>query len=279
MNGLLCNAKVYVALPRIALHAQELAPHSELVVPPEKSRYLLSVMRMKIGDRLTVTDGRGKAYEAVIASIKERAVRVILGREIPVASESPVPLVLCQGVLKGQKMDMVIQKTTELGVSEIVPLVTDFCVVRETRKTDRWRKIAEEAAEQCGRASVPRVHEPCELVRFLRGVMPARGGTCPGLLFRERGGLPLAVALERVAGRIDARRQDAREVMILVGPEGGFSDDETRDAEGRGFIPSTLGGRTLRAETAAIVSVALVEYLLREGLSACNPSSGPQDLL
>ncbi|MGE5239513.1 MAG: 16S rRNA (uracil(1498)-N(3))-methyltransferase [Chloroflexota bacterium] len=268
-----------MSLPRIVVPSQGLVPHSEVVVPPDKSRYLLSVLRMRIGDRLTVTDGCGKAYESVIVSVKERTVRVSLGHEIPAVRESPAPLVLCQGVLKGRKMDMVIQKTTELGVSEIVPLITTFCVVRETRKADRWRKIAEEAAEQSGRTSVPRVHEPCELARFLQSVTPARDSTGSGLLFKERGGLPLAVALEHVAGGGDAGGQDARQVTLLVGPEGGFSEDEARDAEGRGFIPSTLGGRTLRAETAAIVAVAIVAYLLQERLSACNPSSDSPDLL
>jgi 16S rRNA (uracil1498-N3)-methyltransferase len=226
---------------------QEIEKKERIKLPQEKSRYLVSVLRCKKGDPLSVIDGKGKAYEASISAISKKEVFIDIDREASPDAESDINLVLCQGILKGEKMDMVIQKTTELGIKEIVPLLTERCLVKETRKTKRWRKIAEEAAEQCGRPVIPEVREPVELRSWLMA-----HDSLDGFIFWEEGGEPLkAVSV----------KTDDSPIHILIGPEGGFTADEVGMAEEHGLIRTTLGRRILRAETAAIVSTALVQFI------------------
>jgi 16S rRNA (uracil1498-N3)-methyltransferase len=149
-------------------------------------------------------------------------------------------------------MDFVIQKTTELGITEIVPLISERCQVRETRKTPRWRKIAEESAEQCGRSIVPKICEPQTFNDFFGTFSPPQ---CPqGIIFWEKEGLSADEALEKT-GPTEAP------LFLCIGPEGGFMQSEVEIAESHGFSRATLGWRILRAETAAIVAVALVQFL------------------
>ncbi len=227
-----------------------IAKRQHIKVPLEKSHYLLSVLRCKKGDAVTVIDGRGRAYAAEIVLIVRKDVLIEITRELQLNAELPVSLILCQGLLKGEKMDLVIQKATELGVAEIVPLVTERGIVKETRKVKRWHTIAEEAAEQCGRAVVPLVRDPEKLNHMLDGER------INGLFFWEGGGKGLSDALEVV--------DSSRPVHIFIGPEGGFSAAEVSKAEGQGIVTTTLGKRILRAETAAIAATALVQYLIED---------------
>jgi|SRR5208283_5578136 len=224
------------------------AKRRHIKVPLEKSHYLLAVLRCKKGDAVTVIDGRGSAYAAGIVSIVKKDVFIDITGELRLNAELPVLLTLCQGLLKGEKMDLVIQKATELGVSEIVPLVTERSIVKGTRKVKRWHAIAEEAAEQCGRAVVPLVRDP----EKLNGILD--GEKVNGLLFWEGGGRELSEAV----GVIDL----GRTVHIFIGPEGGFTPAEVRKAEEQGLVRTTLGKRILRAETAAIAATALVQFLI-----------------
>jgi 16S rRNA (uracil1498-N3)-methyltransferase len=238
---------------RIYLQPELINRRSAIILPQDKSRHLITVMRCKIGEEIIVTDGMGKAYVASISSILNKEVRVDILREIPADTESRVDLVLCPAVLKGEKMDMVIQKATELGVREIIPLITERCQVRVTRKTDRWRKIAEESVEQCGRSLMPVVQTPVAFADFIR-----EQGT-GGLIFMENGGFPADEAL-------DLSGLPGQRVCILIGPEGGFSPAEAGLAEQHGFIRATLGCSILRAETAAIASVALIRFFAERRL-------------
>lgn len=217
-------------------------------MPPEKSHYLLSVLRSKKGGDVTIIDGRGKAYSARIDSIVKKDVFINILGPLALNTEPFSPLVLCQGMLKGEKMDIVIQKATELGIAEIVPLVTERSIVKETRKVKRWHAIAEEAAEQCGRAVIPVIREPEQLSSVLTG------NNVNGLFFREHGGLKLADAL--------CSLDRSRAVHIFIGPEGGFTAEEISMAENSGVAGATLGRRILRSETAAIVATALVQFLI-----------------
>ncbi len=234
----------------IFIDPQLIAKRQHIKVPPEKSRYLLSVLRCKKGHAVTVIDGKGSAYTAEIISIVNKDVFIDITGDLPLNAELPVRLTLCQGLLKGEKMELVIQKATELGVAEIVPLVTERSIVKETRKVKRWHAIAEEAAEQCGRAVVPLVRDPEKLNDIVdREKMN-------GLLFWEGGGQAISEAM----GVIDMKRA----FHIFIGPEGGFTPDEVRKAEGQGLVRTTLGKRILRAETAAIAATALVQFLIED---------------
>lgn len=241
---------------RIALSPEDIAKRNEVRLPPDKARYLSTVLRCAAGDRLDVIDGRGRAYAAEVVRISGKDVFIAIAGEKPAPPEPALPLILCQGILKGEKMDLVVQKATELGITEIVPLVTERSIVRETRKVRRWAAIAEEAAEQCGRAVIPRIHEPAAFADVLRNA--ARSEGTRGLIFWEQGGLPLRAALSRLSYSVDAP------LPLFVGPEGGFSAEEVREAQAHGAAAVTLGGRILRAETAAIAAVALVQFIIDE---------------
>ncbi|MBF0505597.1 MAG: 16S rRNA (uracil(1498)-N(3))-methyltransferase [Nitrospirae bacterium] len=234
----------------IFIDPEIIADKRHVKVPLEKARYLLTVLRCRKGDMLTVIDGKGGAYVSHIVSIAGKDVFIDIAGELPLNTELHVELILYQGLLKGEKMDMVIQKATELGVSEIVPVVTERSIVRETGKLKRWRKIAEEAAEQCGRAVIPAVRVPQEINKVFDG------NKINGLLFWEKGGIGLSEAMATI--------DTGKAVTILIGPEGGFTADEVREAEEHGIVRTTLGRRILRAETAAIAASALVQFFIEK---------------
>lgn len=241
-------------MPRIFLPVEN--PQETIRIIGEKAHYVATVLRCRTGDILTVFDGRGVSYKTFIASISKKevvseVVSITKGR-----AEPSMNLTLIQGLLKGDKMDMVIQKTTELGISRVIPVVTERSQVRSTDKTVRWRRIAEEASRQSGRVNVPVIYEPL----FFEGLFSVdnhHGLTEMGnpLIFWEDGGIRLKDSLESI-GRTN------RPSALAVGPEGGFREDEVRMAVARGFTTVSLGSRILRAETAAITAVAIMQFSL-----------------
>lgn len=240
---------------KIFVPPEDLKKKSQIRIPQDKAHYLLSVLRKKIGDIIFVIDGKGKCYEAKISNISKKDVFIDIISEMYLDTESPLNLILCQGILKGEKMDMVIQKATELGIKEIIPLYTERCVVKKTSKTKRWQKIAEESSEQCGRAYIPKIQEPIDIKSFLFSFKEFNG-----FVFWEEGGIPLKDAFYKIADLIRAP------IYVIIGAEGGLTYDEVRLSEERGFVRTTLGKRILRAETAAIVSIALIQFLGEESM-------------
>jgi 16S rRNA (uracil1498-N3)-methyltransferase len=214
----------------------------------EEARYVSSVLRMGVGDELTLIDPAGTLHRARIVEQERGSVRVQV-----VDSRDPAPapasrVTLLQGLLKGQKMDLVVQKTTELGIGSIIPLVTARSQVRGTRKLERWRRIAREASRQCGRADIPHIDEPVGIKEFFSSA----GAPLHGYVFWEEGGADLegeSVHSAHVA------------LYAAVGPEGGLTEAEVHLAEGSGLKRTTLGPLVLRAETAAISTVAILQFL------------------
>ncbi len=221
----------------------------------EKAHYLVTVLRCRAGDNLVMFGGRGLSYKGVIKSASKKEVLVEISEAFKENTESPLNIVLLQGLLKGEKMDLVIQKTTELGVKEIIPAITERSQLRETEKVSRWKKIAEEAARQCGRPEVPVIRDPIPLgdVFSVDSPYTSHLKTYKRLIFWEEGGSDL--------GQIKKRLEGARELMIAIGPEGGFAKGEVAEAQSKGFFVTHLGNRILRAETAAIAGAAIVQFL------------------
>jgi len=259
---------------RIYIPPEDIEKQQGIKLNADKSHYLISVLRCKKGDVITVIDGKGKTYEAGVAEIAKKHVFINILREMALHTESALNLILCQGILKGEKMDMVIQKTTELGIKEIIPLITERCIVKETRKVKRWQKIAEESAEQCGRTVIPAVREPVEYRNALCVMsdeykkfllihhdLPITDYGLKGFIFWEQGGVSLKEAVLKISPLLIHRFTNSP-IHLFVGPEGGFTAEEVKLSEEHGLIRTTLGKRVLRAETAAIVSVALVQFLL-----------------
>ncbi|TAL27520.1 MAG: 16S rRNA (uracil(1498)-N(3))-methyltransferase [Nitrospirae bacterium] len=238
-----------------------------VTVSGEKAKYLISVMRCEEGDSLQVLDGEGNCYNAKVSGIDNKKVTLDLLEKVPYETESHLNLELVQGILKGEKMDWVIQKTTELGVKEIVPVITERSQVRHTRKVERWKKIAEEASRQSGRTNIPVIQKPVEFSSWLiaHGSLPLNG-----FIFWEEGGLPLKEAVSRgvgdwglgVSSFTNPRTQNPNPCFIAIGPEGGFTKEEVELANSKGLITVSLGKRILRAETAAISAVTLIQFLL-----------------
>ncbi|MCG2710384.1 MAG: 16S rRNA (uracil(1498)-N(3))-methyltransferase [Thermodesulfovibrionales bacterium] len=263
-----------IILPKEQIKGQK------ITLSGERARYLISVLRCSAGDELQVFDGEGSLYKYKITGIENKKVIIALLEQISLNAESPLNLTLVQGILKGEKMDMVIQKATELGVKEIIPAVTERSQIRHTRKVDRWRKIAEEASRQSGRTMIPVVHEPMEYrnalcvmrneyKKFLTHyALPiTHHDLLNGFIFWEEGGLSLKEAIKQSAVSIQHSENSQlstlnSQLFVLIGPEGGFTKDEVELAVSKGLITVSLGKRILRAETAAISAVALIQFLL-----------------
>lgn len=217
----------------------------------EKVHYLSSVLRFAPGDTLTVLDSSGAAYHATVASLTRKNAALHIHEPCEPVPESPLEITLMQGLLKGDRMDLVIQKSSELGVRHLLPIITERSQVRETRKLLRWQKISEEASRQCGRSIVTRILEPQEFSSALHSLEQDRTA---GIIFWERSVSPFSSALDACRGK--------KELMLCIGPEGGFSEQEVSEATARGFAVARMGKRTLRAETAAIAAVSVAQYVL-----------------
>lgn len=225
-------------------------------VPPERiegatarldapgRHYLHDVLRLEPGAAVEVFDGRGALYDGRIEPGFER---LALGprRDAPPGG---APVQLAFALAKGEKIDLVVQKATELGVARIVPWAAERSVVRlegerAEERAARWRRIAEEAARQCGRADVPEIRAPATLAQLVSELPP---GFLP-IVFHGEGSAPIA------------RLPGAQGVVAVVGPEGGLTPAELGTLERAGAVRASLGPRTLRAETAAIAAVALLQ--------------------
>lgn len=224
----------------------------QISITGEKARYLTSVLRCRKGDELIIFDGEGNCLRTSILKADRREVITAILEKFLCNTESSLNIILIQGLLKGEKMDVVIQKTTELGVREIIPAVTSRSQLRETRKVTRWRKIAEEASRQSGRTTIPVIHEPVEF-SLLFAVHSSQ--SLNGLVFYEEGGMKLSEAISSLIPRPSS-------LFVFIGPEGGFTKEEVNLAKEKGLIVTSLGKRILRAETAAISAVTLLQFLL-----------------
>jgi len=241
---------------------QPIVADTELEITGDRAHYLGRVLRMRVDQPLIVFDGSGGEYPAHIASISKRSVRVSVGAYSDIDRESPLSIHLLQGLSRGDRMDTIVQKTTELGVAAITPLTTDFSVVkilgnRAQKKLSHWRGISISACEQCGRNVLPRIDEPTPFKEWL-GVNV--GDTRSRLILKPD-----------VSQTLDTCTELSGTICVLIGPEGGFSDVEYKLAEDLGFEAISLGPRILRTETAAIATVAGLQSLF--GDSSSQPAT------
>ncbi len=238
---------------------QEQLRSDNISITGDKARYLSIVLRSKPGDTITVLDGNGFKYECAVTEVHKKEVSAKLIKKIPYSVESPLSITLAQGIAKGDKMDFIIQKSTELGVGKITPLITERSQVRHTAKIQRWRKIALSASRQSGRYKIPEIDEPVGLREFLSGQSPhmenaGDGGYC-GIIFSEE-------HEKRNLKKVLSSLKNTGNITLLIGPEGGFSKEETADAVKTGFIPASLGPRILRTETAPVAAISIIQYEL-----------------
>jgi 16S rRNA (uracil1498-N3)-methyltransferase len=213
----------------------------------DEARHLRDVLRLKPGDEVYVFDGRGHEFRSTVSNVRRDVAELRIDAEVdPAKPESHLQLNLGVALLKGDKFDLVVQKATELGVTKISPLITRYADIHlrdatdATKRVTRWQRIAIEAAKQSGRAFVPEITLPVAFEQVeVEGI---------AVMFSERDG----EALESL--------QETSSITALVGSEGGWADEEIETARARGFHVVTLGGRILRAETAAIAVTVLLQH-------------------
>lgn len=225
----------------------------------QEHHHLSKVARIQLGEQVWLFDDSGNEYRARVEEIgKEKTSLQILERQP--GREPDVKITLAQVILKTKKMEWVIQKATELGVDVIVPLISDRTVVKlegiQEKKRDRWKRLAIEASKQSGRSVVPEIIEPLSLKAFIR-----KEDGSKKLFLSERGGRSLREFLI-----IPFRKglDGSGSVILLVGPEGGWTETEEQDIMNGRFEAVSLGQLTLRAETAAIVSLAMVSHFWKK---------------
>ncbi len=216
----------------------------------DKARYLGKVLRLHTGDAITVFNGSDGEFEAILAGLRKNSVSLSIGRPVDNDSESPLNVHLVQGVSRGERMDFVVQKATELGVKRITPVLTEYGVVklsadRAKKRQEHWQKVAISACEQSGRVRPPLVESPTALKAWFGGG-PSSADT--DLILKPGAAMQLA-----------AVAPPQTKVCLLIGPEGGFSQTEYEDAAVVGFTPVSLGPRILRTETAAAAALAVVQ--------------------
>lgn len=225
---------------------------AEVELDRDRSRYVGKVLRARVGDSLQLFNGEGPEWTATIAHISKTSVRLRVGECVEKQVESPLKIHLVQGISRGDRMDLVVQKAAELGVKRVTPVLTEYGVVkldaqRAEKRREHWQKIANSACEQSGRTRLPLIDSPLPLKHWF-GDKPASVGA--ELILQPRAREPLA-----------AVPAPETKVCVLIGPEGGFSDTEYEDASVAGFRAVSLGPRVLRTESAAIATLAVLQAL------------------
>ena len=226
-----------------------------IIIDTADVSHISRVLRLGAGDTLTVCDSRGIDYEARIGSVEEKRIVCDIISKKQSASEPPIEVTLFQGLPKASKMEYIIQKTTELGISKIVPVKLSRCVVKldgekeERKKTDRWQKISEAAAKQSGRGIVPKIDD----IMTLREVIEKSKEF--DIFFA-----PYECEQQKTLKEVLLSKDNVKTVGFIIGPEGGFDAAEAELLRNSGIDTVTLGKRILRTETAGEAVLAMTMY-------------------
>ena len=237
--------RFYVAHPQIE--------KGMLKVEGSEVRHIRRVLRLKTGEGIAVFDGSGNEYEGTIVEERPSSVVIMIQSVLSPERESHLEITLAQSLLKGEKMEYLIQKATELGIKEIIPFFSSRSVPlldksKRLKRFHRWERIAVEASKQCGRVMVPKVGPLQDYSEMLRTASP----DSLRLILWEREGTSLKEILKASKGKT--------RIFFIVGPEGGVSNEEVEQARSTGFIPVTLGKRILRSETASLCLLSVLQY-------------------
>ncbi|MCF2948310.1 16S rRNA (uracil(1498)-N(3))-methyltransferase [Paraglaciecola aquimarina] len=231
-------------------HPQPLSVDSQITLTAEATNHLANVLRVKEQQAVVLFNGDGNEYSAHLSEVSKRKVVATIDAKLSISIESPLNIHLGQGVSRGDRMDWVIQKSVELGVSEITPLITERCGIklnqqRWQKKHEQWQKVAISACEQCGRNVLPQIHFPTPFNDWIN-------------LSTNQIRLTLHPRAEQAFRHVSIPPTGAR---LLIGPEGGFTDQEIYQTEQSGFYTVQLGPRVLRTETAAISAITALQAI------------------
>ncbi len=226
------------------------------VIEGDDVKHIYKVLRLEDGEKVSINDCQGREYLGKIEDVNKTKVTVKLLEELPVNNESPVNIYLYQGLPKSSKMDLIVQKATELGVKEITPVVTERVVVKselgEFKKVDRWNRIALEACKQCKRTLIPSINTPIEFEELISKLESMDLIAVP---YENETGFGIKNLINEV-------KHEVKNIAIIIGPEGGFEEEEIERLKASGAYIVTLGPRILRTETAGFVCASLLMYEL-----------------
>lgn len=238
-------------IPRICVF-ESLVRGAEILLPPQAGEHLARVLRLERGHPLLLFSGDGRDYRAEISQLAKRAVTArVLDDGVAIDRESPLQLTLAQGVARGEKMDLIVQKATELGVHRIVPLITERTEVkldaeRSGRRLAHWQAVIAGACEQSGRSRLPTLEAPVRLAPWAAGL-----GDMPGL----------RLALDPLGGTSTRDLPPFSAALLVVGPEGGLSEQDLNLLDQADFQGLKLGPRILRTETAGLAALTALQAI------------------
>jgi 16S rRNA (uracil1498-N3)-methyltransferase len=236
-------------MPRFPVKQNQIK-NQEAIISGTDCRHIIKVLRLRVGHEITLFDENGIEHIGAISKLGTREIKVAIAESRKVETESSLNITLLQGIPKGNKMDFIVEKATELGVKTIVPVITERSQIRETRKIAKWQRIAIESSKQCGRIVPTEIqkakgfHEAIKLnfAKYLR------------IIFYEQ-------CKEKLNSIMNNNSKSVVDIVFFIGPEGGFTEKEVIEAKETGFIPAGLGPRILRTETASIVAIAILQYI------------------
>ena len=235
-------------MPRIPLPLRGIE-NEKAVISGADYRHMVKALTLGVGDQVTLFGGDSWEYTGVISSVGSRELVIDITGNRLIAADPVIDITILQGLPKGEKMDYIVEKATELGATRIVPVVTERSQVRKTGKHQRWERIALEASKQCGRTKPTVIENTLEFKE--------------ALLFKNKGDLAIILHTESslsIKEFLKNTLQGARNIIVLIGPEGGFSQNEVLLAIEMGFTSLGLGPRILRTETASLAVLSIIQF-------------------
>ena len=242
-----------IEMPKFFFHKNDIS-RGQVQLFGEDEKHIKTVLRAREGEEITLCDGEGMDYQCRIASLERGVLLDILSKEV-CETEPKTKITLYQGLPKADKMELIIQKCVELGVDRIVAVSTERAIVKldkkETKKLERWQKIAEAAAKQSGRGKIPEICQ--QVLKFKEAVAEAKALDGAIIPYEKE---------EETGIRQFVQGFQGESVGVFIGPEGGFAEEEIALARENGITPITLGKRILRTETAGMTTAAILLYEL-----------------
>lgn len=234
-------------IPRIYVD-MEISTDAPVILPKEPANHLANVLRLKPGHPVVLFNGDGNEYSGVIQDISKKQTSIYVDARLGISVESPLQIHLAQGISKGERMDLVMQKAAELGVTEITPIITKRCPIklnaeRWDKKFQHWQKVIISGCEQCGRNQLPKLNQPLSFMEFIN-----QSTNQIRMIMHPKAEQRIANFARTVEG-----------FRLLIGPEGGLSDTELYQASEFGYQKILMGPRVLRTETAAIAAISILQ--------------------
>jgi len=234
-------------------HSKSININENIVMDDFAAHHALKVMRLKNNDQLILFNGDGSDYTGQVINISKRQVEVSIKSKKNIGNESNLRVILLQALTSSEKMDLIIQKTTELGISEIQPIVCERSIVKIKKekiekKLSHWRQVSIAACEQCGRAKIPKIHEPENIIKYLERIIESDKET------------KIILSPESSESLSNITSSIKQNIKVLIGPEGDFTKQELDLSIQKGFSPIKIGPRILRTETAPISILSILQY-------------------